>query len=210
MILPVMMLLAFQAPMLENESVLVHMSVDQPHKKGPLHKHDRDRVMIYLDNGRMRIENQDGKVENQTWKAGQVAWSPAGGYHTSENIGDSVLRIIEIELKPVALSAKPYTISPIDPTKVNPEHIHPEFENSKVRVFRGDWGPHEDGKMHEHLHYSVVAYLTECELTTTTPDGKAQTTARKADSVSWNGPAKHRLTVGDKPANLVVVELKNP
>jgi hypothetical protein len=62
MILPVLLLMAFQAPMLENEAVQVHMAVDQPHSKSALHKHDRDRVMIYLNDGHMRIANQGGKV----------------------------------------------------------------------------------------------------------------------------------------------------
>ena len=38
--------------------------------------------MIYLDSGNIQIRYADGKVDNQHWKAGDVAWSPANGMHT--------------------------------------------------------------------------------------------------------------------------------
>jgi mannose-6-phosphate isomerase-like protein (cupin superfamily) len=207
MILPLLLLLAYQPPMFENEAVQVHMAVDQPHSKSALHKHDRDRVMIYLNDGHMRIENQGGKVENQTWKAGQVAFSPAGGMHTSENIDGSVLRIIEIELKPRP-AAKPVAMSPLDPVNVDPKRYTMEFENDKVRVFRGKYGPHQEGVMHDHFRDRVVVYLSTGKLGVTTPDGRTETKQLEAGTVSWGGPAKHRESVGDSPIEMVVVELK--
>jgi mannose-6-phosphate isomerase-like protein (cupin superfamily)/quercetin dioxygenase-like cupin family protein len=209
MILPLLTMLAFQAPMLENEAVLVHMAVDKPHSKSALHHHELDRVMIYLDNGRMRIANADGKIENQTWKAKQVAWSPAGGDHTSENVGDQVLRIIEIELKRGAPAAKPFAISGMDPVKVDPKRFHVELENDKVRVFRGTYRPNEVGKMHEHLHDRVVAYLTTGQITVTTPDGKEEAKQLTANTVSWGVPTKHQEKIGNAPVEMVVVEVKN-
>jgi mannose-6-phosphate isomerase-like protein (cupin superfamily) len=209
MILPVMMLLAFQAPMLENESVLVHMAVDQPHKKGKVHHHDLDRVMIYLDNGRQDIAYVGGKVDHQVWKAGQVAWSPAGGDHISENVGDTVLRIIEIELKPKPAATKPYVISPLDPVTVAPKRYTFLFENEKVRVFRAKFAPHEEGVMHEHLYNRVVAYLTDGEIRVIAPEGTSELRKYRANTVAWGGPTKHRESVGDSPVEMVVVELKN-
>jgi quercetin dioxygenase-like cupin family protein len=208
MILPALLLLAFQPSMLENGSVLVHMAVDQPHSKGKVHRHEMDRVMIYLDDGRMRIENVNGPVENQTWKARQVVWSPAGGYHTSENVGDKVLRIIEIELKPAPPSTKPFVISPLDPVKVDPKRYTLEFENARVRVFRGKYGPHEEGVMHEHINNRVVAYLTDGEIRVTAPDGTSELKKFTANTVAWGGATKHRESIGDKPMEMVVVELK--
>jgi hypothetical protein len=207
MILSVLLLMAFQAPMLENEAVQVHMAVDQPHSKSALHKHDRDRVMIYLNNGHMRIENQGGKVDNQTWKAGQVAFSAAGGMHISENVDGSVLRIIEIELKPAAVT-KPFKIPALDPVTVDPKHYNLEFENDKVRVSRGKFGPHEQGPMHEHLHDRVVVYLLEKDDQVKSQDGQWHTLKAPADCVWWSGYAKHYDTTNDAPVQMVVVELK--
>jgi hypothetical protein len=207
MILPVVMLMAFQAPILENESVRVNLAVDPPHSKSDLHRHDQDRVKIFLNDGRMRISNQGGPVENQTWKAGQVAWSPAAGMHISEHLNDSALRIIEIELKPATVT-KPFKISALDPVTVDPKRFKLEFENDKVRVFRGKYGPHEEGVMHEHLHGRVVVYLSSGELRVTTPDGKTEVKKLVADTVSWGVPTKHRESIGDSPIEMIVVELK--
>jgi quercetin dioxygenase-like cupin family protein len=209
MILLLLLLVAFQPPLIDNNYVRVYTAVDQPHKKGAFHEHKFDRVMIYLDNGKQRFEPQGGAVENQTWKAGQVAWSAAGGLHTSENTGDQSLRMIEIELKPTAPSTKPFAISPLDPVKVDPKRYHLEFENDKVRVFRGTYKPHEEGIMHEHLHDRVVVYLKTGELRVTSPDGAIKVEQLKADSVSWGGPTRHRESIGDSPIEMLVVELKS-
>ena len=210
MIQPLLLIMmAFQPPVLENDAVLVHMAVDQPHSKSALHHHDLDRVMIYLDNGRMRIANANGKIEDQTWKAKQVAWSAAGGDHTSENVGDQVLRIIEIELKPSPAAENPFKISPLDPVKVDPGRFHLELENEKVRVFRGTYGPNQVGRMHEHLHDRVVAYLTTGQITVTAPDGKEEVKHLTANTVSWGMSTKHQEKIGNAPVEMVVVELKN-
>jgi mannose-6-phosphate isomerase-like protein (cupin superfamily) len=209
MILPALLLLAFQPPMLENDAVLVHMASDQPHSKTAVHHHDLDRVMIYLDQGRQRISYTSGKVDNSVLKPGLVLWSPAGGDHVSENVAETVLRIIEIELKPAPTSTKPYTISPLDPTKVDPKRYRVEFENAKVRVFRGTYAPHEVGVMHEHVHDRVVAYLKTGEIKVTAPDGTSELKKVTANTVQWGGPTKHQETIGDTPVEMVVVEFKN-
>jgi oxalate decarboxylase/phosphoglucose isomerase-like protein (cupin superfamily) len=82
----------------DDEFVRVLSVVDQPvAKPGALHEHKDNRLMIYLDSGDIRIEYANGKVDNQHWKAGDVAWSPANGMHTSQNVSANPVRIIEIE-----------------------------------------------------------------------------------------------------------------
>ena len=61
---------------LDNEFVRVLFLTDQPGAKTPLHQHEFDRVMIYLDPIRLVLRYQDGEVDRQTWRKGQVAWSP--------------------------------------------------------------------------------------------------------------------------------------
>lgn len=58
-----------------------------------------NRVMIYLDAGKMTLTDPNGKVETLNFKAGEVLWSPAGGLHTSLNVSDHAVRIVEVELK---------------------------------------------------------------------------------------------------------------
>src|SRR5215472_6922123 len=88
-----------QSPaIVDNAAVRILNALDAPHKPTPLHQHDFNRVMVYLDTGDQDI-TIDGKVEHHHWKAGDVVWSPVGPMHISENVGAANLRIIEIELK---------------------------------------------------------------------------------------------------------------
>src|SRR3954452_8953284 len=92
-------LLAQSSTVLENSTIRVLDALDRPHQKTALHKHDFNRVMIYITAGDLDVTGEDGRTDHQHWKAGDVAWSPAGPLHVSENIGTSDLRIIEIEIK---------------------------------------------------------------------------------------------------------------
>src|SRR5260370_37027419 len=80
---------------IDNDAVRVLKVVDTPHQKSALHRHEFNRVMIYLNAGEMEIVYEDGHKEKQHWKAGQVAWSQAGGPHTRGNVRSGALRIGE-------------------------------------------------------------------------------------------------------------------
>jgi hypothetical protein len=103
---------------IENDYVRVLDVTDTPHHIGKMHDHKVNRVMIYLTKGDIRITGADGKIDDQHWKPGDVAWGVAGGMHTSEVVGDSALRIIEVELKP-GEGRKEVAAGPLDPVKVD-------------------------------------------------------------------------------------------
>ena len=105
----------------------------------------------------------------------------------------------------VAAHAQP---SKADPVKVDPKHYKVEFENDKVRVLRVSYGPGEKSMMHYHPD-SVAVFLTDGNTRMTTPDGKSQALPGKAGESSW-APAGSHLpqNVGDKPFQVIVVELK--
>jgi uncharacterized RmlC-like cupin family protein len=108
----------------ENEFVRVLSVVDQPvTKPGTLHEHKDGRVMIYLDSGNIQIKYANGKTDDQHWKAGDVAWSPANGMHTSQNVSTTPIRIVEIEVRSKGSAASP------EPGKAL-------LENAQVRVYR--------------------------------------------------------------------------
>lgn len=110
---------------IENEFVRVLSVTDQPvAKPGALHEHQQNRVMIYLDSGDIQIRHADGRVNNQHWKAGDVAWSPADGMHTSQNVSAKPVRIVEIELRQEGgKSTKPVAGGTL-------------IDNGQVRVYR--------------------------------------------------------------------------
>src|SRR5437868_5780103 len=88
----------------DNEHVRILTAVDEPHHKGAPHSHAVNRVMIYLTAGDLDVTYDDGRVDHQHWKPNDIAFSPAGARHTSENVSASPLRIVEIELKKPAPS----------------------------------------------------------------------------------------------------------
>lgn len=96
-----------------------------------------------------------------------------------------------------------------DPAKVDPKHYKVEFENDAVRVLRITYGPHEKSVMHEHPA-NVAVFLTDSDAKFTLPDGKSQVAPAKAGEAKWDGGGKHLPeNIGDKPFELVVVELKS-
>ena len=96
-----------------------------------------------------------------------------------------------------------------DAVKVDSKHYKVEFENAQVRVIRITYGPHEKSVMHEHPA-NVAVFLTDGQARFTLPDGKTQDAPIKAGTTQWDGGGKHLPeNVGDKPFELVLVELKS-
>lgn len=207
MILPILLLM-FQPLGLENEFITAQMVTNPPHAKSVTRQSALDRVMIYLDEGKTRIENVSGLVENQTWKAGQVAWNPAGGEYTTENVEDKALRVVEIGLKPSVPSGNSFKISRADPVTVDPKHYQLEFENAKVRVIHGKYNLHEEGVPHVHLNNRLVVYLTDKGTDVMTRDGKEHPLKAPVDFMWWSGPAGHRDGAADQHIEMFVVEIK--
>ena len=95
-----------------------------------------------------------------------------------------------------------------DPVKVDSTHYKVEFENDQVRVLRITYGPGEKSVMHEHPG-NVAVFLTDVQAQFTFPDGKTLALAPKAGQVIWGQAEKHLpANTGDKPFELIVVELK--
>src|SRR5665213_3605641 len=121
-----------RTPPVENEFVRVVLGTDRPlSAPGPLHEHKQNRVMIYLDSGDIQLKYADGHVENRHWKAGDIAWSPASGMHTSRNVSSKPVRILEIELRNAGTGSSSGTSGK-----------SAILDNSQVRVYRAAEAPH--------------------------------------------------------------------
>ncbi len=199
---------AVQTP-IDNDQVKVLNVVTQPHEKSRLHEHQVNRVMIYLSAGRQDLSYEDGHKVVLNVKPGDAKWSASGGKHTSENVSDKPVSIIEVELKKPG-AGKVAGASPLDPVKIDKKHYEVEFENDQVRVTRVKIGANEFAPMHEHTLNRVVVYLTDQTNRVTTPDGKAETLNHKAGDVTYSGPGKHKEeNIGGKAFEVLVVELKS-
>jgi uncharacterized RmlC-like cupin family protein len=205
------LLLAFAADdptKIDNDAVRVLNAVDQPHHPSALHRHELNRVMIYLTAGDQAIRYQDGHVDTHHWKAGQVAWSPAGGLHVSENVGAQPLRIVEVELKKEQSKA-PARNPKLDPVVIDPRHNVLLFENSQVRVFRS-WREAGGTEMvHEHTGTGRVGvFLTDLNATVKLADGSTNPLHLTAGDATWSAPVTHATTnLGPNRMEMIVIEV---
>ena len=195
---------------IDNDQARVLVVTSAPGAKSELHEHKMNRVMIYLDAGKMTLTDNAGKVETLNFKAGEVLWSkPTTRPHVSLNVSDQPVRIVEVELK--SKPGAPSTTKPtaLDWVKVDPKHCKVEIENDQVRVIRARYGPHEKGMMHEHSFNLLVTFLTDCKMKVTPPEGESRTATKAAGDVVWGGPSKHiEENLNDKPLEVLVVEFK--
>jgi len=192
---------------LENDQVRVVRALEKPHVKGRPHKHDVNRVMVYLQSGTQEFGDEKGGKTTLKYKAKDAIWSLATAIHIPELITDEPVNIVEVELK------KPGTgksaTGQLDPVKVDSKHYKVEFENDQVRVVRVKFGPHEKAPVHEHFVNRVVIFLTDQNVQVTGEDGKATAAVHKAHEVSWGGPGKHKEeNLNNSPFEAIMIELK--
>ena len=178
---------------IDNDQVRVINAVSAPHVKTPMHEHQDNRVMVYLDAGSQTLTDPSGKSTESHWKAGEVMWSPGGGLHISENTGDKPFRVVEVEIKRRPGPASAATEIPeLDPVRIDPKHYRVVLENDQVRVVRSRYGPNESGLMHEHGAHRVVVYLTDQMVKATLPDGSIQQVRGTAGEIRWAGATQHQ------------------
>ena len=187
-------LAAQSTTVVDNARVRILNAIDPPHRKTALHKHDVNRVMIYLDSSDQDISHPDAPTEHFHWKAGDVAWSPAGGMHISENVGSGNLRIVEIEIKQPAPATPPKRARNLDPLVIDSTR---------------DSGDRE--KWHEHAGAGrAVVLLSDLSARLESANGKFASMNGAPGDVFWtDGYVKHRgANIGNRPADMVIVELK--
>jgi quercetin dioxygenase-like cupin family protein len=165
-----------------------------------------NRVMIYLTTGKQQLEYASGEKRLIEFKAGDALWSPAGGVHTSQNMG-SPFRVIEVELnnKPGASAAA----LELDPVKVAPANYKVVIDEPQVRVIRARMGPRQQVPMHEHPGIRVTVFVTDAHLRVTDSTGASSELKAEAGTVRWAGSGRHREeNVSNQPFEVIAVELK--
>ncbi len=195
----------------DNPRVRILSAIEHPHQATPLHKHDFNRVMIYLDSADQDISHPGAPTEHLHWKAGDVAWSPAGGMHISENVSDATVRIVEIEIKQPAPPTEPKRARNLDPLAIDPGHNKLIFDNPQVRVFRSTRNSGDREKWHEHAGAGrAVVLLSDLSARIEGANGTFASMNGAPGDVFWSdGYIKHRgLNIGNRPSDLIIVEVK--
>jgi len=95
-----------------------------------------------------------------------------------------------------------------DPIRVDAQHYKVEFENSRVRVLRTTYGPHEKSVMHTHPAL-IGVMLTGGHARFTMPDGQVQEVELKPGEVMSFDATEHLPeNIGDTTFEAILVELK--
>ena len=90
----------------ENAQVRVLRIHYGAHEKSVMHHHP-DSVVTFLTDAHVKFTLPDGTSTEHTVKAGDTQWTPAGT-HLPENLGDTAMEGILVELKhPAAAAPKP-------------------------------------------------------------------------------------------------------
>ncbi len=84
--------------LLENERVKVFEMDFKPGEKTDMHEHPGDYVVYPLSDGCLKFTNRDGQSQEQDFKVGEAGFQKAG-WHIVENIGDTEVRGLVVELK---------------------------------------------------------------------------------------------------------------
>lgn len=105
-------------------------------------------------------------------------------------------------------SSTPNPAANADPVVVDSRHYKVEFEDTRVRVLRIRYGPHEKSTMHGHPAL-VGVMMTDGHIRFTYPDGKTEDIEASAGQV-LNFPAIQHLpeNLSDQPFECIAVELK--
>ena len=89
-------------PQFENSHVKVWRSTIVPHTPLPLHRHDHGRVIIALQGGTMKVEDQSGTSETHVWETGKAYWlpeNPPNTMHRDINVGDRPIEVMMVEVE---------------------------------------------------------------------------------------------------------------
>ena len=91
---------------MENDSVRVLETIIQPGETTNLHTHIWPAATYFLSTSDMVRRDEQGNVmfDSRTLETprqpGEAAWTPILGPHSLENVGDSAIHVITVEVKP--------------------------------------------------------------------------------------------------------------
>jgi beta-alanine degradation protein BauB len=205
LVLPLLLMAQRPVPV-DNDCLRVVVATSSPGPKGRMHKHDVNRVMIYLDPGKQQLVFEDGPVKDIPFGAGTVAWDTKGGLHTSQNVGGTTFRVVEVELK---LPGAAVRFPAQDPVKISPGTYKVELDTPQVRVLRVKFSPRQKIAFHEHALPRVVVPLSAVKLRVLRADGTETVFEAEPGQALFAEPGSHEEeSLLDQPSEVVVVECK--
>jgi quercetin dioxygenase-like cupin family protein len=91
-----------RVPQFENSHVKVWRSTIVPNAPLSLHRHNHGRVIVALQGGTVKIEEESGSSETHVWETGKAYWLPANPPNTRHrdiNVGDHPIEVMVVEVE---------------------------------------------------------------------------------------------------------------
>jgi beta-alanine degradation protein BauB len=191
---------------LENEHVRVLEMTLPPGRRDQVHAHP-DEAVLFLNPGRARITLSNGQIVEKEVVEGEVMWNEAWS-HQVENIGETMIHAIIVELKNAPPGAQALSHGGADPIEVSGENYRVMAENDRVRIVDLHFRPGERDAMHGHTPY-VAYFRTAADLKFAFPDGRTGGRELAAGEVLWSPATIHQVeNAGADDARIWIVELK--
>ena len=86
-------------PLLDNDQVRIFEATIKVGEKTPEHSHPADEATYVLSGGKIKLTLPNGTTSIEERKTGELSWRTAPVTHVAENVGDTELRFLIIELK---------------------------------------------------------------------------------------------------------------
>jgi quercetin dioxygenase-like cupin family protein len=86
-------------PLLENDQVKIYEVTMKVGAKTPEHSHPADEAIYAFSGGKVKVTLPDGTTKITEFKTGEVKWRTAPETHVAENVGDTEIRLLTIQLK---------------------------------------------------------------------------------------------------------------
>src|SRR2546428_6165799 len=85
--------------LLDNDQVRIYEATIKVGDKTPEHSHPADEAIYVFSGGKAKITLPDGTTRTEELKTGEVRWRTAPETHVAENVGDTEIRLLTIQLK---------------------------------------------------------------------------------------------------------------
>jgi beta-alanine degradation protein BauB len=192
---------------LDNDYVRMLEISTKPGDRDEMHSHPVN-AWYAIKGAKIRLYTPDGESQDVEITPGMAKFQDAVAMHSAENIGDTDLKLIMVELK----DKKPPAIqtSGPDPVKVSPGIYKIIAENELFRIVEITAKPGEKDEMHGHPA-NVYYVLSGAEGTLYTEEGEPKMLELKEGMASFQEPVeKHQFeNSGDTDIRVIMFELKN-
>jgi beta-alanine degradation protein BauB len=84
---------------LHNDRVTAYLVELEPGQSAPMHRHDRDLLGVFVSGGERKVTMEGGSPVEENTKPGEVRFREGGFSHSTENIGKSTFRVVDVEFE---------------------------------------------------------------------------------------------------------------